>query len=324
MSDARPDAWTASVEEKTKLVVAQLGELQRWVDEAGGDADLFEAMSAPYRETLRSLYEEDFPVARVMDRSDLFVHVRGPAVDVDAPKVSVLANLFVKYRTQVTQITRVIAKVAGGRTPPEMDLGFAGFAPGSLYLGFRVPTPEEGGFLPGIMETDPLYQATREAVRALGTVSAIVSEDRPFEEVEELLPDPMVRDTVLAAVQALAPSPQSGIDEVAIGIFGQPAKAPLTPAGRRRIRDRMRTPVSLVEETGSFVGVVREIDLDLQRFELRRLEEAEVSSIRCVYEESRSEIAITWVDQRVRITGGLERDRDGTPKLLWAEQVDLI
>jgi hypothetical protein len=50
-------------------------------------------------------------------------------------------------------------------------------------------------------QEDPLYQATREALRVLGVVTRALASPHPETEIGTAIPDPKIRDTALTAAR---------------------------------------------------------------------------------------------------------------------------
>src|SRR5690606_29907893 len=110
----------------------------------------------------------------------------------------------------------------------------------------------------------------------------------------DAVPDPGTRDAAVSAISALAPAPQSAYDLLVVGgrgttTGGNGKTSVLEVKDRVRIKATLATPATNVRNT-SFIGRIREIDLDKRRFYLRQVEGLpEGSSIRGVYTASRVE-----------------------------------
>jgi predicted RNA-binding protein len=134
----------------------------------------------------------------------------------------------------------------------------------------------------------------------------------------------VIRDTALAAVQGLAPSGKSKIDSVMI--IGREMEkkefATLTPMLRKNVREWLHKPI-ISSEFAEFGGVVREIDLDLHRITIRRLEGMKIEEIRCIYTEDKIPNARDYVDKSVIVAGKVQRDNLGNPRLLQVENLRL-
>ena len=71
-------------------------------------------------------------------------------------------------------------------------------------------------------------------------------------------------------------------------------------------------------------GIVRATDLDIFRFDVRQIHEGALNDIRCVYKREVPDTeAKTWLNQYVTVTGEVERDNEGRPRLMKVERVEL-
>lgn len=331
-NSTEPRKWKDVLDYKARILYAQIARMQQVVNENGGGDELLDELCEPYAELLKSLYTEDYPLAKAIEESDLLLRLEGPAINRDSPRVSVITGVFSKVRKEVASVAKAIAQISHSkkRIPKEMDLGLSAFAKGSLILGFTLPSPEEieesqGGQQNLLGEQDPLFQAARQAIRTIGLVTRHIGEGKPLDELSEVIPDAQVRDSALLAVENLAPSARQGINSITIAgkEIRELETAPLTLAVREDIHRQLRHPVVSQEEV-TIVGDVREIDLDAHRFELRHIENLEVNDVRCVYTEQSDEEASEWLNRHLRVTGKVDRDSAGKPRLLEVASVEIV
>jgi hypothetical protein len=140
------------------------------------------------------------------------------------------------------------------------------------------------------------------------------------DEIVELLPDPAVRDAALVTAHRLSPSGRTGIDSVELTSPGGTAGV-LTIGERGILRRALARPLLRQPARGTFRGIVRELDLDAKRIEIRQV--PNVGTIRCVIEDLDVERARRWINKLVKVSGQYERDSGGRPRLLRAEKVVL-
>jgi hypothetical protein len=327
--------WREQVEAKAKLVHLQLAAARQLAQEFGGDID---AASEPYLALLSTLYEEEFPLANLLDNSDLVVRFEGPAVGHEPP-----AGLVSVALKQIREEVRNVAKAVIGlvkddvRWPAGLDPHLAGIAQGSLIIGVRVPTEHDLLYhdqlsIEGVNDT--VLDSVRSAVRSLQTVSRHISDNGVDDGIAEDIPDPAVRDAVLMAAQNLAPTGRKGIDRVSflggrlasptgeVGATGIEGSS-LTPRSRLALRQVIREPVMLERRKGRFTGVVREIDLDVNRFEIRHVPGV-IGGIRCIYPESLYKRVRTYLDATVEVRGEYEAGPDKQPRLVRVEHVKIV
>ena len=261
--------WSSVARQRVRILQDQLLDTARWAHEAGADPDVTEMLIRPYRELLDQLYERDVPLAKLADESDLLLHVHGPAAAGPTPRVSVLTRLLGQTRDEVTRLAKQLGGFTTVRVPPALDMAFVGIAAGSLYIGFSAADAGEEAEL------------TRAAVDT--TTSALVADDHPLDEIAAKFEDPAARDIAVTAVRHLSPSGQLGIMEVTILGRRIPKSVSLTTTTRRHARRLMAQPPTRAPSRASFVGTVREVDLDAARFEIRNVE-GHPEDIRCAHE----------------------------------------
>lgn len=319
--------WKSVLDHKAHILYANIGHLQTQLTSLGTDPQEIEELCEPYYELLNSLYSEDYPLANAIENSDLVVRIEGKAIDKHSPRVSVVTSYFNKVKTQVTAIAKALANLDDRQRtlPREFDLTVSAFAKGSLVLGFSLPTTQDlevDGQSTLFGENDPFYQAARNAMKTLGVVSHLVIDNASKDVLAEAVPDPKVRDIAIAAVKDLAPSGRQGISSVSLGgkEVGQFDQGKLTKESREVAKQAMDNPVAS-EETITFHGQVREIDLDAFRFELRHVENLEANEVRCIYTGYSDSEASTWVNRFVSVKGVVERDSLGRARLMAAESV---
>lgn len=317
--------WTNEVHDKARLLHDQIAALSVKAAEANDDGAMARVLCAPYYTMLDQLFAEELPWARAMDESDLVVRMRGPAVDEPAPRVKLIADAFDQLRAQMQNIAKAIAGVTTARAlPDDLDLGLSGFARGSVIMGLKVRNSAENEQRSMLGEDDPLLLATRAAVRHLGEVTRYVSAEGVAPEFAARFDDPGVRDAVLSAAIKLAPTGRIGIDSVELATpGGEPAGAALTPDTRAALRQAIARPVRHAQQ-GSFIGTVRELDLDLMRFDLRRISESGMTNLRCAYIDLPEERARALLNATIEVRGLVEFNSKGQPRLLQVEHFEII
>jgi hypothetical protein len=245
--------------------------------------------------------------------------------------VSLVTGAFSKLRTQIQHIAKSIAGLEDKRLrwPEHLDPHLSGLAYGSLVVGMRVPRPGEVDsqgqlVLEGV--TDGLYAAVRDAVRSLPAIPRLIKEEGVSDEVYSLFPDPAVRDTVMLAAHKLAPSKSSkGITDLFLSCPGEEESAPppLTKKSREILRQSLNQPSSKRSSgEDSFEGVVREIDLDALRFEIRGARYQR--GIRCIYDDRHKPMIKKILDHTVRVSGSYEAGENEQPRLVSVETIEVL
>lgn len=315
--------WVADLQGRVALILDQLATARKIA--GANDISLSEA-SKPYLDKIQELYVDELPWAQLMDESDLVVQLKGPAVNRPAPILSAVSGAFDDIRDQVMRVTKAIIGLApdDAHKSGDLELALSGIARGSLVVGVRVMRPSEaqkGDNVSIFGDDDPLYRSVREAVRQIAVVTQHVSEEGIDDSVRDEIPDPAVRDALTVAAQRLAPSGKRGIVEVMLYSPDAHGSArPLTPRVRRALSVSLRRPIK-AQQRRKVEGVVREIDLDARRFELRRVRGD--SAVRCVYPPDFDGPALKWLNRKLKVAGRVELGPNGEPRLLLVEEAKL-
>ena len=93
------------------------------------------------------------------------------------------------------------------------------------------------------------------------------------------------------------------------------------PKSRKILIQALARPVR-VAGSGSFEGVVREIDLDARRFEIRQVRNA--GTIRCIYQPDQHEAVRHILDAQIRVSGNYETRENKQPRLIGVTEIDVI
>ncbi|SDJ36245.1 hypothetical protein SAMN04487926_14520 [Paraburkholderia steynii] len=314
-------SWTKSFRKNEATIRGQMAAAVKLALAAGIPVE--EAM-APYLDMLRDSYEEDFPLVRVIDESDLVTRFDGPEMGHDNPPAGTVAHVLGSLQDHVVKLALSIAGLSGvdawrGKTPDELDPRLAGITKGSIIVGikFGEPATRKGQLnLPISMEE--IVKSVRSAVRKLPIVPGYIDADRISEGLNERLTDPAERDAILVAASRIAPTGHHGINEV--NFLSQKKRSErLTPHSRQIIKQAIAQPAARVSRNGTFTGTVRSADLDARRFDIRNV--SSVGSLRCVYDEKFDELVRDSLDHAVRVTGFYECDGQGKPRLLVANEI---
>lgn len=319
--------WVNTVETKARIIHEQLA-AARGIAERNG-ADVAE-ITQPYLELLESLYSDEFAFAKLVDTSDLVTRFTGPAVSEIDPTVTTITSLFNTLRNQIRGVAKSIVGLSDSENmkwPSRLDPHLSGLAQGSLVVGISIHPPDQGkgrGQLevPGV--SYEIVESVRAAVRSIATVARHVHEDHIDSiAIQSDFPDPAVRDTVMVAASKLAPSGRKGIEGVAF--YGpEPTGTetpPLTARSRKALTQSLDRPIR-VSGQGSFEGIVRAIDLDARRFEIREVRD--IGAVRCIYEPDQQESVKNVLDRRVRVAGNYETMKNRKPRLVAVSSIDIF
>lgn len=318
-------SWRGNVRSKAAILFAQIEPMRSLAIEHGLDAD---AVVKPYYDEIDKLYAEEFQFASMLDTSDMVFHMVGPALEDHTPRLSLVSSFFQSITKQVLQVSNSVADMSGRKIlDKDLEIALSGLAPGSLYIGVRAePAADENG--QQRIGADPIVEATREAMKAIGLASQYL--DPANEELRDLVPDDRVRDAAFVAVSHFAPTGRRGVSKLTISTYddqrGSVVGEPLTPKLRKELRRQLKDSETYareaISETQRFelVGEVRELDLDLRRFELRRIDGGDGHSVRCML--GSSQVALhRIVGKRVRVKGVGAPQKTNLPGLLDVQSV---
>lgn len=312
--------WSSVLKRRAQLLHQQIAAMQRLVQDSGGSEEMLVKACGPYYRLLDEIYEKEMPIARAMDISDLLLHLNGEGLETDNPRLSLVTGIMGDVRKQVGVMIKTLVSSLNEAVelPREFEMGLSSFAHGSLYLGFSLPEPAPGH---AVLEGDPLFSASRAALSTLGTVTEHIEEPNAYDLIRRDFADPKLRDAALSAVGQLAPSGRRGISSMAIGgrALRHRGWCTLTPQTRQQVRSWLERPV-LSDEVVELRGRVRAIDLDLRRFDLRRIDGGNLPDLRCIYSAAFDVPAKRWLDQTVIVQGQVEMYQ-GAARLLQIQSV---
>jgi hypothetical protein len=319
------DTWVNSLHSRASILHEQIAlamEAQRvhGVDMAG--------MIATYQSKLAEVYGDSLPLAQLMDTSDLILHAEGPAARHHAAGSGAVAWLCSEAEKRIRQLGMAALKLSGEAVQSaEKDLRILlnGLAPGSLYLGFSVDSAQRmAGNQQAFALEDlmPALDTVRDAVRALPSVPQFIGDESVDAGFSETISDPVLRDATLMAAYHLSPTGKRGIHTVEISaprsgnVLGS-----FTNRERVVLRESaVRAPLMRRTVKGSFVGELREVDLDARRFHLRDV--PNIGSLRCVLGDLNAETARRLIGHGVKVSGDFEADAEGRPRLMRVESVE--
>jgi hypothetical protein len=315
--------WSSVLKRRAELLHQQIAAMQRLVLDSGGDEEMLAKACESYYRLLDEIYEKEMPVARALDHSDLLLHLDGEGLQTENPRLSLVTGIMGDVRKQVGTMIKTLVSSLNESVdlPQEIDLGLSSFAQGSLYLGFSLPEPKPGYIA---IEGDPLFAASRQALTTLGNVTRHINDPNAYDLIRQEFADPKLRDAALSAVGQLAPSGRRGVSSVEIGgrAVQKGAWCQLTPQTRQQVRAWLERPI-LSREMVELKGRVRAVDLDLRRFDLRRIDGGDLPDLRCIYPASFDLPAKKWLDATIIVKGQVEMYQ-GAARLLQVQGVDVI
>lgn len=311
-------SWMSRVHQRGSMIADQLASIR--LAEQTQEVDL-SGLAEFYTNQLHQLYEDELPLAKILDTSDLVLHAKGPATLDDNPGLKAFNWLCSAAEKNIRLLGRSVfdlgekdAKIFSRK----LDLRFNGFAPGSIYAGFSLSEQKQ------ILDSDEkeyIYDRLLPILTSLPELPRFIKNDGVSSEIDELCPDPAYRDAALEAVLGLAPTGRNGIDEVNLSSKGVKAST-LHKEDRSILRKALSEPKKQIKNQGRFSGNIREIDLDAGRFHLRNVQG--IGTIRCIVNKINIRQARAMLGKDVLVEGYYETDREGRPRLMYTDSIHLL
>jgi hypothetical protein len=265
------------------------------------------------------LAEQHFPLAKVLDNSDLVLHAEGPGASQNMPWLSALNWVTSTAEHNIKKLAAAYFDMHGANGKElarHVDPRLTGIAPGSLWIGIRLVEAENQ--LLGLEQEGP---SLSDELHQLPGLIRFIDDEGMRPGIEEVSPDPAMRDISLAALLRFAPTGRKGIHTLEIATKTE-GLASLGQRERVVLREAMDKPSMRASQAGSFVGEIREADLDKTRLHLRGV--AGIGTLRCVVAELSAEQARNLLGRRVRAVGSFQIDKDGKPRLLFVERFEEV
>ncbi|MCK7581064.1 MAG: hypothetical protein MZV65_39670 [Chromatiales bacterium] len=276
--------------------------------QVGLDVGVSEVVSASFQSILK-IAREDLPLAHLLDTSDLVFHVEGPGANHDAPWLSAFRWLTVTLDQTVRHLSSEVLDLLGAngrQLARKLDVRLTGVAPGSLWVGTKIETPEAD-----LLPADPAcFGRLVEAMTALPALVEFIGDERLLPGIGEAVVDPALRDASLMALLKLAPSGKNGIHTLLFS-SSEHQSARLSQRERVVLNSALKS-VNGLTHSGEFVGQVRSADLDRSRLHLRTPH----GTLRCVLTDLPESQARNVLGRTVSVAGRYAADRDGRPRLM--------
>lgn len=282
---------------------------------------------APYYAKLQELFRSEGALAALQDEADILVRAQGPAV-VGKP---ILADINWLFASVQQQFKGLVAASFAGKTlqtsllAEQIPVFLTGIAPGSFYAGFRLDNlrGHDDEDMLGNASHDEVMKDARSALESLTIVPDFVTDVDIDQGIYERLPDPALRDASLMAAYHLSPTGHRGIHTLE---FSKP-NSELKPA-ELDTRDRVvlretvvKKPMLRSTKRGTFIGVMRGVDLDKTRVMLREVDG--IGTLRCALQLN-IEMAKSLLGQKVIVSGAYEENHSGRPGMLVVEKIEPV
>lgn len=240
--------------------------------------------------------------------ADIWLRVRGEGIEWPEAPASVLTNVLDTLRKGLQSITELFATGELASRPTRSvidacDLQLVALRPGSLFIGVQLPS------LPESQEQIDRRDVTP-AARALSTylmAAAWTASDQGEEDLKNQIGDPNLCRLTMMQIKRLLPRPRGRVES--IEITGRALKTGQSIVLKREAHDRVDRVITSTSSTNletleTFVGDLREIDLDNRIFTLRNIEnQNELTQLSCEYDSDLNQTAFDAIDRRIEVTG---------------------
>lgn len=312
-------SWLETTHNRVRLLNKQIAFIYEISIKSGMSANDAEKACIPYYNLLDEIYLNEMPLARILEYSDLVLHVEGKSTSKTNPKASIVASIIKDAKEQIGGVAKAFANILNTRgLPEELELDFTGLAPGSIYVGFSVTKPEDYD-TDQISLDQSLYEATRNAVKGIGTAARIIAAKKDWSELETAFPNEYERNALMKAVYNLSPSTRKGIESVSISgaMIGEGV---LTTDVRKTIKDY--TEIKDEPNDFSVEGRLREIDLDKREFEIRSIANMELRKVKFSYQPEFDSIARGALDKYVLVKS--EKRPKRSSEIVPAQSIEIL
>ena len=276
-----------------------------------------------YNEKIYELFDEELPLAKILDNSDVVIHASGPCATPDSPSLKAFNWICDSVNKNIKNLTKNILYSGydnSDKIAKKLDIRFNGYASGSIYAGFSI-AEQKGLFDIGV--EGEFHYRIKEMLDVMTCFAKIVGKENRFlnSELSEIESDPAHRDAIMEALWGISPSGKNGIDKIDISTKSV-SPSSLHVEDRAFLKKYLKRDYSPAGSRGSFLGVVREIDLDASRFHLRGVKG--IGSIRCVFDNKKIRNIRSILDSEVKIVGQYEKNKEGIPRLMKVESIEVI
>jgi hypothetical protein len=259
------------------------------------------------------------------EEHDADVWLRLYGRDIGWPEVptSVLTAALDAFRKGVQMVAQLISS-EHVKTRPRLELRRAcdmrvvAFRPGSLRVGLRLPDQPEVEFAASREKS-----LGHQALVTYLNVAAWVGSEGALLDPEQQIAHAQERRLLLNTLKPLVPRPRGDVEGVEISsrLIPDGRTIRLTRAVYHRLVQDLDRPAA--EEVETYVGHLREIDLDHRTFTLRDVNE--VSTIRCTFQDDLLETARGALGRWVRVSGSrTHKGKHGVNAALRISQLEVI
>lgn len=313
-------SWRDDAIEKTRVYLENMVGLGFAARSSGMEVDAGQIVNSTI-DKIVEIAEESFPLARVMDESDIVLHAEGPGASHHLPSLAAFNWLSTTVQKSLRHLSVAVFDLSGiadaAKLAKGLDMRLSGLAPGSIWMGVKVMPPPHDLFPSEGGAIDQLSQQ----IASLPQIVRFIGDEELTPGLSEFSPDPAMRDVQLSTLLSFTPTGQRGIHTLELASRAS-GMVSLSQRERVVLREAIRKPEERDARRGSFIGYAREVDLDKTRIHLRDVDG--VGTLRCVVPELGTDQARKMLGGLVRAEGRYLPDRSGRPRLLFVERIESV
>lgn len=267
---------------------------------------------------LVEIAETSFPLARVMDQSDIVFHAEGPGASRTMPRLSAFNWMAHTVNTTLKVLSTAVFDVLGSdgkKLARNLDFRVPGIAHASLWMGVKL-MPAEADLL---SHDGELFNTLLDGISSLPNISRFIDDEGLRPGLDEAQPDPAMRDVQLSALYKFSPTGRMGIHTMQMQTRAHGAVS-LGQRERVVLREALVHPDTRKTTVGNFDGEVRDADLDKTRMHLRGVKD--VGTLRCIIPGMEADHVSKIIGRTVRVHGRYQSDKQGRPRLMFVERIE--
>lgn len=279
----------------------------------------------PILNLLNRMYSDEFELAKLLDQSDIVLHAEGTSVHNENPRLDILTWLFDLANKQFQNLIQNTLSIDNLSYKDSLNIELTGLAHGSIYAGFKVA---EQQLEPMLFANDNAQtSAILDGLHNLTSVPKFIGKTGISPDITERIPDAWQRDIALMAALNFSPSGRNGVHTIEMFSPQEPdsERATLNLETRVVLREvAVKKPVmTATTKHGTFIGDLREIDLDKRRITIRNVSEQKFS-VRCAFSNAHVQTAKEALasERKVKVTGKYEEDKSGKPRMMSIETIE--
>lgn len=287
----------------------------------------YSLLAEPYLEYINRLRTEKDEYIGLFSAEELampiWIRLKGPHIQEGNVPIEVLSKFLNNFKMGVQRVAEFIETetIRESGRPHEDIRRLCNFKTkilsGSIRIGLAYPSNDRQGSISGEIIQNPVEIAVEKLLKGASWASGSESRD-----IEKIFPDEKERYLILTQVENYIPKEDGEISSVEFnGSYLKEKTIALVPKSKNKIKEALDKTIPSERITAE--GIIREIDLDKQRFYLREMTNGK-NEILCYYPVSLQNDAKDGLDNKVKILGELSKDKLGKPININVERIDVL